>query len=137
MVKDGGRPVLPARGNGEEWIVKIATEEYAGLAENELTMLAWARAAGFDVPEAELVEPEALGKLRRFAARGSRVLAVRRYDREGTPGCHSRSGHVGHAPPDMAWSEVAAGTSMHASHVRALRDHWLGVPLLRDAGPLS
>ncbi len=73
---------LPARDQSGEWIVKFDTPTFPQLPENEISMLEWARAAGFDVPECSLLPVEAVeGFPRRFASPRTRVLAIRRYDR--------------------------------------------------------
>lgn len=81
MVRQDDRLTLPAHGRRGDWIVKVASPEYAGLAENEYSMMEWARAAGFDVPECELIEAADVPQLGRYAAEGTRVFAVRRFDR--------------------------------------------------------
>lgn len=83
MFKNEKRFTVPAHGVLGDWIVKIAITEYEGLAANEFAMLEWARASGFDAPEAELLGPERLGALQSWVDPASVALAVRRYDREG------------------------------------------------------
>jgi serine/threonine-protein kinase HipA len=88
MLRHGERFTLPAHGDLGSWIVKIASTGYEGLAANEFAMLAWARSSGYDVPEAQLVGPDALGELRRWLEGDSHGLAVRRYDRDGSRRIH-------------------------------------------------
>jgi serine/threonine-protein kinase HipA len=88
MLRDEDRFTVPAHGALGSWIVKIAIAGYEGLPANEFAMLAWARAVGFDVPQARLVGPEELGDLKRWIDEDSFGLAVRRYDREGTRRIH-------------------------------------------------
>jgi serine/threonine-protein kinase HipA len=78
---------IPARGSDGDWIVKLPSTRYAGLAENEFSMMSLARAIGIDVPEIRLLRlneidnlPEGLGRLE-----GS-VYAIRRFDRSLTRG---------------------------------------------------
>ena len=81
-LREGHRLVLPTRGRRGEWIVKFDTGRFADVAENEFTMMEWARAAGFDVPECHLHAAEDLDGLpRRHAPAGTRVFVIRRYDR--------------------------------------------------------
>lgn len=88
MLREGKQLSLPAHGQEGEWIVKFPSPSFPGLPENEASMLLWAREAGFDVPEAFLHDAEDLeGFPRQHSLAGSRVLAVRRYDR-------SRSGRI-------------------------------------------
>lgn len=74
---------LPARNETGDWIVKFDSPAYQHVPENEYSMLSWARAAGFDVPECRLSGLEnVVGRARRYAPDGSRLLAIRRYDRK-------------------------------------------------------
>lgn len=81
MIRTGERFSLPAHDSKGAWIVKIGDVEYPGVAENEYTMLSWASAAGFDVPERYLLEPQDLPAIQKYLVKGVTVLAVRRYDR--------------------------------------------------------
>jgi serine/threonine-protein kinase HipA len=86
MLREAEKLTLPARGRSGEWIVKFDSPSFPHLPENEGSMLAWARQAGFDVPEHHLHTVEqVVGFPRGFAPPGTRVLAIRRYDR-GTEG---------------------------------------------------
>ena len=90
LVRDASRQLtLPARGQRGEWIAKLASPAIPGLPENEHTMLEWARAAGFDVPECHLQRAEDMLAIpRQYIAHGTYVLAVRRYDRDGMRRIH-------------------------------------------------
>lgn len=82
MLREDGVLTLPARDQSGRWIAKLASPRWPGLPENEYSILEWARAAGFEVPECILVsEASVCAPAREFVAEGSRVLAVRRYDR--------------------------------------------------------
>jgi serine/threonine-protein kinase HipA len=73
---------LPLKDQSGEWIVKFDSPTFPHLPENEFSMLEWARAVGFDVPECHLHDVDVVvGFPRRYARSGSRVLAIRRYDR--------------------------------------------------------
>ncbi|MCP3998633.1 MAG: type II toxin-antitoxin system HipA family toxin, partial [bacterium] len=72
---------LPKNQSGE-WVVKFDSPTFPHLPENEMSMLAWARAVGFEVPECRLHDvDDVLGFPRRYAPSGTQVLAIRRYDR--------------------------------------------------------
>lgn len=89
MLLDGDRLTLPAHGEEGDWIVKLGTPAYPGLAQNELATMEWARACGFDVPECQLHPVGALeGIPRREAPDDSPVLAIRRFDRTKTGRVH-------------------------------------------------
>lgn len=75
---------LPAHGVRGEWIVKLDSPRFPNVVENEYATLQWARTAGFSVPECHLLPISALAaELRAYAASGTHVLVVKRYDREG------------------------------------------------------
>ncbi len=73
---------LPATNQSGEWIVKFDSPTFPHLPENEISMLEWARATGFEVPECHLRDvDDVLGFPRRYAPSGTKVLAIQRYDR--------------------------------------------------------
>jgi serine/threonine-protein kinase HipA len=82
MLREAEKLTLPAKDIHGEWIVKFDSASFRHMPENEFSMLEWARAAGFEVPECHLHGVEdVVGFPRHFALDGSRVLAIRRYDR--------------------------------------------------------
>ena len=82
MLRGQDKLTLPARHRGGEWIVKFDSPTYPHLPENEFSMLEWARQSGFDVSECHLHEVDDVsGFPRRYAPSGTRVLAIKRYDR--------------------------------------------------------
>ena len=90
MLRQDRGLTLPARGQDGDWIVKLPDNRFARVPENEYSMLAWARAAGIEVPDHDLVPVSALQGLPRGVTplRGQ-ALAVRRFDRpEGSPRVH-------------------------------------------------
>ena len=73
---------IPVRGLGGSWIVKLPSREFAGVPENEYSMMTLARKIGMDVPATELIDinkisnlPSGLGKL------GGQAFAIERFDR--------------------------------------------------------
>lgn len=73
---------IPAHGVGGEWIVKLPSQRFEGVPENEFAMMTLARQVGIDVPEFHLVDldaidglPEGIGTLR------GQAFAIRRFDR--------------------------------------------------------
>ncbi|NJK31595.1 MAG: type II toxin-antitoxin system HipA family toxin [Deltaproteobacteria bacterium] len=73
---------LPAHGKLGDWLVKLDSRRFPRLSQNEHSIMAWARHAGFDVPECQILPSSALiGKLGDYAEPDTFVLAVRRYDR--------------------------------------------------------
>ena len=108
MLRGSEKLTLPGRNRHGEWIVKFDSPTYPNLPENELSILEWARQAGFDVPECHLHPAEDVeGFPRRFASEGTRVLAVRRYDRSPAGRVHQEdlAQAVG-LPPEMKYDHV-------------------------------
>jgi len=82
MLRDDERLTLPIGGASGRWIVKFDSPSFPNLPENELSMLLWAREAGFDVPECHLHPVSAVDGLPRgLVPPDTQILAVRRYDR--------------------------------------------------------
>ncbi|MEV5955093.1 type II toxin-antitoxin system HipA family toxin [Streptomyces sp. NPDC051987] len=82
MRHEGKALVLPATGSGGDWIVKLPDQRFPDVPANEFAMLEWARAAGIDVPEAQLATGRDLRNLPEDAIEpGAYALAVRRFDR--------------------------------------------------------
>jgi serine/threonine-protein kinase HipA len=82
MLRDADKLTLPAKSSSGEWIVKFDSPAFRNMSENKFSMLEWARAGGFEVPECHLHSVEdVVGFPRHYAPADSRVLAIRRYDR--------------------------------------------------------
>jgi len=83
-----GGLTIPANGSGGSWVVKLPSSTYAGVPENEYSMMTLARHVGIDVPAIELLDigdignlPEGMGNL------GEKAFAIERFDRlsDGSP----------------------------------------------------
>ncbi|MBW1604390.1 type II toxin-antitoxin system HipA family toxin [Streptomyces sp. JJ66] len=89
MRYEGKALVLPATGDGGDWMVKLPDQRFREVPANEFAMLRWAAQAGIDVPETRL---ETAGCLQNIPPGlvnpGDRVLAVRRFDRVGDVRVH-------------------------------------------------
>ncbi len=77
-----GGLTIPAKGIGGSWIVKLPSREFAGVPENEFSMMTLARLIGMDVPAMRLVNvnairnlPDGIGTLK------GQALAIERFDR--------------------------------------------------------
>lgn len=80
--KAQGGLTIPASGRGGDWIIKLPSVRFRGVAANEYSMMSLAKAMGLDIPDVELVPldqieglPEGIGKFEEDA------FAVRRFDR--------------------------------------------------------
>lgn len=86
MEANGGLTV-PADGIGGKWIVKLPSNSYPLVPENEYAMMKLARAIGIDVPDIRLVSIDGIKGLPASAARmAGQALIVRRFDREADGG---------------------------------------------------
>jgi len=77
-----GGLTIPAKGVGGSWIVKLPSREFAGVPENEFSMMTLAGLVGIDVPPVRLIDldeirnlPEGIGGLE------GQALAIERFDR--------------------------------------------------------
>jgi serine/threonine-protein kinase HipA len=80
-IKAGGL-VIPVEGVGGSWIVKLPSQQFSGMPENEYSMMTVAKSMGMDVPELQLLEldaieglPEGIGELK------GQAMAIKRFDR--------------------------------------------------------
>lgn len=80
--KAQGGLTIPASGRGGDWIIKLPSTRFRGVAANEFSMMRLASAMGMDIPDVELVPldqieglPEGIGKIEEEA------FAIRRFDR--------------------------------------------------------
>jgi serine/threonine-protein kinase HipA len=87
-VKAGGL-TIPVEGVGGSWIVKLPSQQYAGVPENEYSMMTIAKSMGMDVPELQLLDldaidglPDGIGELK------GQVLAIKRFDRSENGAVH-------------------------------------------------
>ncbi|HZZ31946.1 MAG TPA: HipA domain-containing protein [Phenylobacterium sp.] len=78
---DGGL-TIPVHGDGGDWIVKLPSNRYEQVSENEFSMMTMARTIGIEVPEIKLVAldeiaglPEGIGRL------AGQAFATARFDR--------------------------------------------------------
>lgn len=84
-----GGLTIPAQGVGGGWIVKLPSQQFSGVPENEFSMMTLAGRMGMDVPDIELVDldaieglPQGVGELR------GQAMAIRRFDRSGSGSVH-------------------------------------------------
>lgn len=80
--KTQGGLTISASGRGGDWIIKLPSVRFRGVAANEYAMMSLAKAMGMDIPDVELVPldqieglPEGIGRFEEDA------FAVRRFDR--------------------------------------------------------
>ena len=82
VTSGSGGLTIPAKGVGGSWIVKLPSEKYNGVPENEFSMMTLARKIGMNVPALELVDIADIGGLPKdVAAIGGQAMAIERFDR--------------------------------------------------------
>jgi len=103
------RITLPAHGRLGDWLVKLDSRRFPGLCANEHAVMTWARVAGFEVPEIELRPSSALvGGLAEHTEPDTHVLAIRRYDRDGSVKIHQEDfAQVVNLPPKHKYDHVS------------------------------
>ncbi len=83
-----GGLTIPAKGMGGSWIVKLPSTRFAGVPENEYSMMKLARLVGMNVPSINLIDvkdienlPAGIGELQ------GQAFAIKRFDRlkDGSP----------------------------------------------------
>ena len=87
LEKATGGLTIPATGVGGDWIVKLPSTRFAGVSENEFSMMTLAKIIGIDVPEVQLLLLDRLGGLPEGVGRlEGEAYAIRRFDRDGKGG---------------------------------------------------
>ena len=77
-----GGLAIPARGVGGSWIVKLPSRQFAGVPENEFSMMTLAKLIGIDVPAVQLVDIASIENLPQgIDGLKGQALAVERFDR--------------------------------------------------------
>ncbi|AZO41388.1 type II toxin-antitoxin system HipA family toxin [Mesorhizobium sp. M7D.F.Ca.US.005.01.1.1] len=85
----GGGLTIPADGVGGSWIVKLPSQLYDGVPENEFSMMSLAARLGMDVPEVQLLDVDAIDGLPEgMRSMKGQALAIRRFDRSGDGPVH-------------------------------------------------
>lgn len=77
-----GGLTIPASGSGGSWIVKLPSTSYAGVPENEFSMMTLAAEIGITVPRIDLVDTTAIANLPDGAAQlAGKSFIIERFDR--------------------------------------------------------
>lgn len=84
VVQLGDRLVLPAGGDGGDWIVKLPDQVYPDVPQNEHAVMSLAAAAGIEVPEIGLVHRDQIEGLppNLWPGHAEWAFAIRRFDRD-------------------------------------------------------
>lgn len=87
LLQKGRHLTIPAHGQGGDWIIKLPSERFKYLPENEFSMLSLAKEIGIDVPEIKLVDAKSIDNLPSIGTISKdKIFAIKRFDR----GVHSR-----------------------------------------------
>jgi serine/threonine-protein kinase HipA len=73
---------IPGKGVGGSWIIKLPSSAFAGVPENEYSMMTLARLIGMDVPALYLIDVDASKNLPKgLGVLDGQALAIQRFDR--------------------------------------------------------
>lgn len=82
VMEASGGLTIPASGVGGSWIVKLPSREFAGVPENEFSMMKLASLIGMNVPAIDLVSIDAIKNIPEGIDRiGNHAFVVERFDR--------------------------------------------------------
>lgn len=77
-----GGLTIPAKGMGGSWIVKLPSARFAGVPENEYSMMVLAKLVGMDVPPINLIDINDVGNLPAGIGEiQGQAFAIKRFDR--------------------------------------------------------
>lgn len=77
-----GRLTIPAHGVGGDWIVKLPSQAYPGVPENEYSMMELAREIGIEVPETALISIDQIhGLPQDLQFLSNHAFMIKRFDR--------------------------------------------------------
>jgi serine/threonine-protein kinase HipA len=109
VLREAEKLTLPVHSQRGDWIVKLDSARFPQLVENELAVLEWARAAGFEVPECQALPVSVLSPaLQTYAIPETNVLVIRRYDRDGRARIHQEDfAQVTSLPPRLKYDQVS------------------------------
>lgn len=89
MIREGRGLTLPVAGRGGDWILKLPNSKFEQVPENELSMMTWAKRAGINTPETQLVDlTDVRGLPVEVSGTKGRGFMVRRFDRTETGRVH-------------------------------------------------
>lgn len=82
VMEASGGLTIPASGVGGSWIVKLPSREFAGVPENEFSMMKLASLIGMNVPAIDLVSIDAIKNLPEGIDKiGNHAFVIERFDR--------------------------------------------------------
>ncbi|MDZ7783269.1 MAG: HipA domain-containing protein [Halioglobus sp.] len=77
-----GGLTIPASGTGGSWIIKLPSEKFDGVPENEFSMMTLARLVGMNVPAVDLIDTASIAGLpTEIASLKGQALSIERFDR--------------------------------------------------------
>ncbi len=105
-----GGLTIPAFGRGGSWIVKLPSERFEAVPENEYAMMQLAARVGLNVPEIDLVPVANIQGLPVGMREDDLAFVIRRFDREGGRRIHIEDfGQVFHLFPGEKYTKASYG----------------------------
>ncbi len=104
---------IPAYGRGGSWIVKLPSDQFEAVPENEFVMMRVAARAGLAVPPVDLVAESSVEGLPQGMKKSGYAFAIRRFDRGGPKGgerIHIEDfAQVFRLPPSRKYGKISYG----------------------------
>nr|WP_282604457.1 type II toxin-antitoxin system HipA family toxin [Pelagibius sp. Alg239-R121] len=89
VTEASGGLTIPASGVGGNWIVKLPSQQYHGVPENEFSMMTLARMIGITVPTIDLINIKSIGNMPGgIDALGEKAFIIERFDRSSDAPIH-------------------------------------------------
>lgn len=120
-----GRLTMPAVDEDGQYILKIATLDLPDLADVEHATMAWARLAGFEVPETRVVPLHEIDSLSELIPHyAPKAFVIRRYDRQpGGVRLHQEDfAQIYDVMPQHKYSDGGTRVASHDGMARIIRD---------------
>ncbi len=104
-----------------DWIVKLPTNEYPGIVENEFALMALARDCGLDVPEIRTIALDSIDGLDERFRNGNTAYAIKRFDRDADGRIHQEDfcQVFGLRPVQKYWGDTPRATTENVASVVA------------------
>ncbi|WXU00012.1 MAG: Serine/threonine-protein kinase toxin HipA [Catillopecten margaritatus gill symbiont] len=89
IIENNGGLTIPVSGLGGDWIVKLPSQKFNAVPENEFSMMQLAKEIGIKVPEISLIDMSKVSGLPKLGILASnKAFAIKRFDREQSKRIH-------------------------------------------------
>ncbi|MBA5248699.1 MAG: type II toxin-antitoxin system HipA family toxin, partial [Gammaproteobacteria bacterium] len=83
IVESNGGLTIPVSGTGGDWIIKLPSQKFNAVPENEFSMLQLAKEVGINVPETSLIDMDKVSGLPELGVlESNQAFVVKRFDRD-------------------------------------------------------